>query len=116
MLSHEVKLVEQRLKRDKHPSKMFFSYANTVATIDFAKQFKGHGWVGIKYQIEPDEDYNEIILHIRFKETDARLQQETLGILGVNLIYGAFYKYNDPKSYCAIFMTTWTRTNWKSIR
>ena len=97
MLSHEVNLVEQRLKRDKHPSKMFFSYANTVATIDFAKQFKGHGWVGIKYQIEPDEDYNEIVLHIRFKETDARLQQETLGVLGVNLIYGAFYKYNDPK-------------------
>lgn len=97
MLSHEVKLVEQRLNRDKHPSKMFFSYANTVATIDFAKQFKGHGWVGIKYQIEPDEDYNEIVLHIRFKETDARLQQETLGVLGVNLIYGAFYKYNDPK-------------------
>jgi hypothetical protein len=97
MLSHEVDLIEQRLKRDKHPSKMFFSYANTVATIDFAKQFKGHGWVGIKFQIEPDEDYNEIILHIRFKETDAKLQQETLGVLGVNLIYGAFYKYNDPK-------------------
>lgn len=97
MLSHEVRLTENRLKRDKHPSKVFFSYANTVATIDFAKQFKGHGWVGIKYQVEPDEDYNEIILHIRFKENDAKLQQETLGILGVNLIYGAFYKYNDPK-------------------
>jgi hypothetical protein len=75
---------------------MFFSYANTVATIDFAKQFKGHGWVGIRYQIDPDEDYNEII---RFKETDARLQQETLGILGVNLIYGVYYKYNDPKRF-----------------
>ncbi|UUC43884.1 TonB-dependent receptor [Flavobacterium cerinum] len=97
MLSHEIQLVEERLKRDKHPSKMFFSYANTVATIDFAKQYKGHGWVGIKYQLDPEEDYNEIILHIRFKETDSRLQQETLGILGVNLIYGAFYKYNDPK-------------------
>ena len=97
MLNHEVELIEQRLSRDKHPSKMFFSYANTVATIDFAKQFKGHGWVGIKYQIEPDEAYNEIFIHIRFKETDARLQQETLGKLGVNLIYGAFYKYNDPK-------------------
>jgi hypothetical protein len=46
-------------------------------------------------QIEPDEDYNEIIIHIRFKETDVRLQQETLGIL-VNLIYGAII-YNDPK-------------------
>ena len=97
MITKEVNLIEDRLKRDKHPNKMFFSFANTVATIDFAKKFKGHGWVGIKYQIEPDEDYNEIILHIRFKETDARLQQETLGILGVNLIYGAFYKYNDPK-------------------
>jgi hypothetical protein len=97
MLDHEVKLIEQRLNRDKHPTKMFFSYANTVATIDFAKQFKGHGWVGIRYQIDSDEAYNEILLHIRFKETDARLQQETLGKLGVNLIYGAFYKYNDPK-------------------
>jgi hypothetical protein len=97
MLSYETKLIETRLKRDKHPSKIFFSYANTVATIDFAKKFKGHGWVGIRYQIEPDEDYNEIILHFRFKETDSRLQQETLGVLGVNLIYGAYYKYNDPK-------------------
>ena len=97
MLTLETNLIEKRLNRDKHPHKMFFSYANTVATIDFAKQFKGHGWVGIRYQIEPGEEYNDIIIHIRFKETDARLQQETLGILGVNLIYGAYYKYNDPK-------------------
>jgi hypothetical protein len=97
MIALESRLIEERLTRDKHPNKIFFSYANTVTTIDFAKKFKGHGWVGIRYQVEPDEDYNEIILHIRFKETDVRLQQETLGILGVNLIYGAFYKYNDAK-------------------
>ncbi|ESU25106.1 hypothetical protein FEDK69T_00720 [Flavobacterium enshiense DK69] len=97
MLSHETRLIEERLDRAKHPDKMFFSYANTVTTIDFAKQFKGHGWVGIKFQVEPNEEYNEIILHIRFKENDSKLQQETLGILGVNLIYGAFYKYNDPR-------------------
>ena len=98
MLTHEVKLIEDRLSRDDYPNKMFFSYANTVATIDFAKRFKGHGWVGIKYQIDSEqEEYNEITLHIRFKETDARLQQETLGKLGTNLIYGAYYKYNQPK-------------------
>jgi len=98
MLSHEVKLIEDRLSRDEYPNKLFFSYANTVATIDFAKRFKGHGWVGIKYQIDSEqEEYNEITLHIRFKETDARLQQETLGKLGTNLIYGAYYKYNQPK-------------------
>ncbi len=97
MLNHEIDLMEQRLTRDKHPNKLFFSYANTVTTIDFAKKFKGHGWVGIRYQIDSNDDYNEITLHLRFKENDARLQQETLGILGTNLIYGAFYKYNEPK-------------------
>ena len=97
MLSHEIELIEERLSRDKHPDKLFFSYANTVTTIDFAKKFKGHGWVGVKFQLDPLEDYNEIILHVRFKENDARLQQETLGKLGVNLIYGGFYMHDDPK-------------------
>ena len=97
MLSHEMRLMEERMDRKKHPKKLFFTYANTVATIDFAKKYKGHGWVGIRYQVRPDEDYNEISLHIRFKENDARLQQNTLGILGVNLIYGAYYKYDNPK-------------------
>ncbi len=97
MLSHEINLIEERLSRDKHPNKMFFSYANTVTTIDFAKQYKGHGWVGIRYQVDHEKPYNEIILHLRFRENDARLQQETLGILGTNLIYGAYYKYNEPK-------------------
>ena len=97
MLALEVRLIEERISRDDNPNKMFFSYANTVTTIDFAKRYKGHGWVGIRYQIDPNEPYNEIILHLRFKETDARLQQETLGKLGTNLIYGAFYKHNQPK-------------------
>ncbi len=97
MLAHEIQLIEERISRDKHPRKMFFAYANTVATIDFAKKYLGHGWVGIRFQTDPDEDYSEILLHIRFKETEAVLQQQTLGVLGVNLIYGAFYKHDRPK-------------------
>ena len=97
MLSHEIDLIEDRLSREKHPEKIFFAFADTVATINFSKKFKGHGWVGVKFQLDPLEDYNEIVLHIRFKETDARLQQETLGKLGVNLIYGAFYMNDNPK-------------------
>ncbi len=97
MLSHEINLIEERIVRENHPNKMFFAYANTVATIDFAKKYKGHGWIGIKFQTQPDEEYSEIILHIRFKENEAVLQQNTLGILGVNLIYGAFYKHDQPR-------------------
>ncbi|WP_299108603.1 TonB-dependent receptor [uncultured Tenacibaculum sp.] len=103
MLKHEMDLIEERLDRQKHPDKLFFSYANTVATINFTKKFKGHGWVGIRFQLDPLEDYNEIVLHLRFKETDARLQQETLGILGVNLVYGAFYMNDNPKELVKSF-------------
>ncbi len=103
MLKHEIDLIEERLDRQKHPDKLFFSYANTVATINFSKKFKGHGWIGIRFQLDPLEDYNEIILHLRFKETDARQQQETLGILGVNLVYGAYYLNDSPKELLKSF-------------
>ncbi len=98
MLSHEMHLMEERINRDQNPDKLFFSYANTVATIDFSKRYKGHGWVGIRFQLDPTQkEFDEIVLHVRFKQNEARLQQETLGIVGVNLIYGAFYKYNKPR-------------------
>ncbi|UII75979.1 TonB-dependent receptor [Flagellimonas sp. HMM57] len=98
MLSHEMHLVEERISRENNPDYLFFSFANTVATIDFSKRYKGHGWVGIRFQLDPKQkEYDEIILHIRFKQNEARLQQETLGTLGVNLIYGAFFKYHKPK-------------------
>jgi len=98
MLTHEMQLMEERISRETHPDRLFFSYANTVATIDFSKRYKGHGWLGIRYQLDPQQkDYDEIVLHIRFKQNEARLQQETLGVVGTNLIYGAFYKYHKPR-------------------
>lgn len=98
MLNHEMEHIEQRISREQHPNRLFFSYANTVATIDFTKRYLGHGWIGIRYQLDPNQkELNEIILHIRFKQNEARLQQETLGIVGVNLIYGAYYKYDKPR-------------------
>ena len=98
MLSHEMRLMEDRISRDEHPDRLFFTYANTVATIDFSKRYKGHGWLGIRFQLDPEQkEFDEIILHVRFKQNEARLQQETLGMVGVNLIYGAFYKYHKPR-------------------
>lgn len=98
MLAHEMQLVEERISRENNPDYLFFSFANTVATIDFSKRYKGHGWIGIRFQLDPKQkEFDEIVLHIRFKQTEARLQQETLGTLGVNLIYGAFFKNHKPK-------------------
>ncbi|MFV0237244.1 MAG: TonB-dependent receptor [Flavobacteriales bacterium] len=97
MINWEVGLLEERLSREDHPETCFFAYANTVTTINYARTFKGHGWVGIRFQLKADEDYNEIVFHVRFHENDARLQQETLGVMGTNLVYGAFHYYDNPK-------------------
>ena len=97
MLKHETSLIEKRIKRKNQPNKMFFCFANTVATVDFAKNIMDTVGVGIRFQIDPKQKYNEIILHVRFKENTATLQQETLGVLGTNLIYSAFYHFNKPK-------------------
>ena len=97
MLRYEVSLIEERLSRDNNPGKRFFSYANTVTTINFDKSFKGHGWVGVRFQLHENEPYNEIILHVKFRENNATLQQETLGNLGVNLIYGSYFYNDNPR-------------------
>ncbi len=98
MLDHEMSLIEQRLNHETHKDKLFFTYANTVTTIDFTKTYKGHGWVGIRFRNDPNQkEYNEIIFHVRFKETSAQLQQETLGMMGVNLIYGAYFYNDNPR-------------------
>ena len=97
MLDHEMGLMEERLDKEQHAGKAFFSYANTVTTIDYAKKYKGHGWVGLRFQAAANEEYNEIILHVRFNENSAQLQQETLGVLGVNLIYGAYHFTDNPR-------------------
>ncbi len=97
MINHEFGLITKRLSRDKHPDKKYFAFANTVATINFTKSFKGHGWLGIRFQTAPSKEPNNIILHIRMHENEAKHQQETIGTMGVNLIHAAYNLYKQPK-------------------
>ncbi len=98
MLDHEMKLMKERLTKEQHKEKCFFAYANTVTTIDYSKKNEGHGWVGIRFKLNvEDKEADEIIVHVKFKENSAQLQQETLGVLGVNLIYGAYYLNENPR-------------------
>ena len=95
MISHEYQLMEERLNRDNHPHTKFFSFADTVATISYDKTNKGHGWMGIRYQLDPNTSPNDLILHFNLKDNDSGLQQEAIGLLGLNVIY-ACYNYYDP--------------------
>ena len=97
MLNREFLLLEERLSRKKHPNKTFFSFADTVATTKYNDQNPGHGWMGIKFQINAKEKPSEIILHFRLHDKSARSQQECVGLLGTNLMYACFNHHESPK-------------------
>ena len=97
MLRHEYGLIIDRLSRKDHPSKKFFTFANTVATSTFEKPHSGHGWIGVRFQTAPDQPTSDVIIHVRLHDPDITLQQENLGILGVNLLFGCLFHHNDPQ-------------------
>ncbi|KEQ30903.1 hypothetical protein [Pedobacter antarcticus] len=97
MLNHEFDLLRERLTGEKYKSRTFFAFADTVTTLNYNKSNDPHGWIGIKFQTEPGGEPNEIFFHVRLLDTDAALQQNVLGIIGVNLVYAAFNYYADPK-------------------
>lgn len=96
MLDHECELMDSRLQNER-PDTNFFVFADTVSAINYTKTIKGNGWLGIRFQLGPDEEYNEIVLHAKMLDNDNRLQQQAIGVLGVNLIYGCYYYHEDPE-------------------
>lgn len=104
MLDHEYQLILDRLTEEKQSTSKFFAFANTIATIDFKKRFTGHGWVGIQFQTDSKNPPNRVSLHIKPLESEAQLQQETIGILGVNLIYASFFYYKDVDEFLESLM------------
>ena len=96
MLGHEFDLLLERLDAKIGEKRCFFSFANTVAARSFRRHDESHGWMGIRFQSSPRGPVNDIILHVRMLDAHNLAQQEALGIIGVNLIYGAFYLKNRP--------------------
>jgi len=99
MLDTEYNELVHILADKKNDNTCFFAYANTVATINFKKDNEGHGWLGLRFQLTPNTDPNEIILHVRLLENDAILQQGTLGKLGINLIFACYHLHEYPNSF-----------------
>ncbi len=96
MLEHEFQLVVERLDAKFGDQRRFFAFADTVAARSFRRHDESHGWMGIRFQLQPRGPINEIIVHVRMLDASNLAQQEALGIFGVNLIYGAFYLTNRP--------------------
>lgn len=111
ILTQEYGLIETRLDRKEYLDTRYFTFANTITTINYNKTNKGHGWIGCKFQVDPNKPANEVILHIKLNDMDAKLQQEVVGVMGTNLIYGCFNFYNDPKKLIKSLYDNLTRDN-----
>lgn len=94
MIRHEFGLLSERLHGPQYENKTFFAFADTVTTLNFNKTNDPHGWLGIRFQLTPGGEPHEIVFHVRLLDSDSNLQQNVLGVLGVNLVYAAYF-YND---------------------
>ncbi len=97
MLDHEYCLLQERLDQKLGGECTFFVFADTVAARSFKQHNESHGWLGIRFQAETRGEPSEIIIHVRMLDEANVDQQEALGIIGVNLIYGAFYEHQPEK-------------------
>lgn len=97
MLDYEHQLNLDRLREARGDSSTFFAFADTVSARSFQGGNECHGWMGIKFQAHPRDEDSQIILHVRMLDTEAALQQEALGIVGVNLVHGAFALNHEPE-------------------
>lgn len=104
MMNREFKELYSLLSPIKNKNTLFFAFANTVETLNYQKTNKGHGWLGVKFQLSPESEPNEVIIHANLLENDGILQQYTLGTLGVNLIYACYHYYNSPNTFLQSLM------------
>ena len=97
MLDHEQQLNLERLSAQRGADTAFFSFADTVSARSFRGNNECHGWMGIKFQARPGGENNQIVIHVRMLDVENGLQQEALGIVGVNLVYGACFLDKEPE-------------------
>lgn len=104
MLDHEYRDLLGRLQEKRGATTAFFVFADTVAARSYSRHEDGQGWMGVRFQHEAAAQPSEIIIHTRMLDTENVREQEALGVLGVNLLFGAFYLYEEPVKLIASLM------------
>ncbi|MFY9938136.1 MAG: hypothetical protein WAK33_14755, partial [Silvibacterium sp.] len=101
MLDYEYQLLLARLAQARGAHTRFFVFADTVATRNYQGTNEQHGWLGVRFQAEPNGQPNQILLHIDLGDPTAQLQQQAIGTLGVNLIYAAYHQRSSSRGFLA---------------
>lgn len=109
MLEREYSLLIERLAVQRSSTTTFFAFSDTISALNYHRTNVGHGWMGVRFQLVPGGEYNDVILHVKLQDSDNNLQQQAVGILGVNLIYACFYYYENPLLFLLSLMDDLSR-------
>src|ERR1700740_440898 len=101
MMESEWKQLVVELQASRGARTRFFAYVDTVSARNFAGTNECHGWVGLRFHRQPNGPASQVILHINLRDSSNVQQQEAVGILGVNLIYAAFFHLGSPEEFLA---------------
>ena len=99
MLNNEWNQLLTQLEKTRGAQTRFFCLVDTVSARNFAGTNDANGWIGLRFQLEPGGPPNDVLLHINMRDPSNVLQQQAIGILGVNLIYAAFYEVQSKQSF-----------------
>ena len=96
MLEIEFGLLQERLGDTRGKDHQFFAFANTVSALNFKRTNEAHGWMGMRFQDAPGSEVSEVVIHVKMLDPQNLMQQEVLGIIGLNLSYACLFLQNDP--------------------
>ena len=99
MLDSEWSQLINQLNKSRGSNARFFAFVDTISARNYAGTNEPHGWVGVRFQLQPGGRPSEIVLHINLRDPSNAIEQEAVGILGVSLIYAVFYQLETKESF-----------------
>jgi hypothetical protein len=104
MLEKEFRLLQERLSETRGKDHAFFVFADTVAALNYQRNNEAHGWLGVRFQTAPASEVSDVIIHVRMLDNQNVLQQDALGIIGLNLVYASLFLQHDPEAFIRSLM------------
>ena len=101
MLDCEYKQLTERLGPSCGDTKKFFVYANTASARNYAGDNEQHAWIGLRFLTEAHGIPSEVIIHVALLDRTNQLQQDALGVLGVNLIHSVHFHRGSMEDFLA---------------
>src|SRR5262249_42065099 len=65
MLDSEWNQLLKQLQKTRGPQTRFFSFVDTISARNFAGTNEPHGWLGLRFQLEPSCPPNDVLVSIR---------------------------------------------------